>query len=62
MGTFTSDSGTMSVNSVAGDGQSITTIQKPDNLSTALIDSEYSYPIVFNGVSYAKRFIVYPAG
>ena len=62
MATFTSDSGTMSVNSVAGDGQSITTIQKPDNLSTALIDSEYSYPIVFNGVSYAKRFIVYPAG
>jgi hypothetical protein len=62
MATFASTSGTLSVTSVAGDGESITTIQKPDNLSTALIDSAYSYPIVFDGVSYAKRFIVYPAG
>jgi len=61
-GTFSNTSGTLSVYAAYGASETTTTIQKPDNLTTLLIDSEKSYPIVFNGVAYQKRFIVYPNG
>lgn len=61
-GNFSSTSGTLSVSSVYGTSSSTTTIQKPANLVKILIDSEKSYPIVFNGTTYQKRFIVYPNG